>query len=59
METGMETGSEIPRLSIDEPHFDEDWTLREARPVVPLETIESSRHRRLVLRLTGAFVVAV
>ena len=59
METGMETGSEIPRPLIGEPHFEENWTLEEARPVVPLETIEASKHRRLAFRLLGAFAIAV
>jgi hypothetical protein len=59
MERSMETGSEIPRPSIGEPHFEEDWTLREARPVIPLETIEAAKHRGFAFRLVGAFAVAV
>ena len=42
-----------------EPHFDDEQTLRAARPVVPLETIEAkSRHRRQWF-LGGAFVIAM
>ncbi len=59
MENSMETGSEIPRPLIGEPHFDEDWTIQEARAVVPLETIEAAKHRRLAFRLVGAFALAV
>ncbi|HKG45989.1 MAG TPA: hypothetical protein VKB02_04640 [Pyrinomonadaceae bacterium] len=42
-----------------EPHFDDEQTLREARPVVPLEQINAEvRHRRLWF-LAGAFAVAM
>lgn len=59
METTMETGSEIPRASIGEPHFEEDWTVQEARPVIPLEEIKAARHRKFAFRLVGAFAIAV
>ena len=41
------------------PHFDDDWTMLSARPVVPLEKIEAKeRHRRNWI-LGGAFVIAM
>jgi hypothetical protein len=41
------------------PHFDDDWTLLSARPVVPLEQIEAKeRHRRHWI-LGGAFAIAM
>jgi hypothetical protein len=42
-----------------EPHFDDEQTLRSARPVVPLEKINARvRHRRMWV-LGGAFAVAM
>ncbi len=50
--------AEIPLV---EPHFDEEATVLNARPVVPLETVRAaSRSRRtlfLVLALTGALMM--
>ena len=41
------------------PHFDDDWTMLSARPVVPLEKIEAKeRHRRQWI-LGGAFAIAM
>jgi len=41
------------------PHFDDDWTMLSARPVVPLEKIEAKeRHRRNWI-LGGAFAIAM
>ena len=54
-----------PHGSIDapypatEPHFEDEWTLQSARPVVPLEKINAKeRHRRHWL-LGGAFAIAM
>ena len=41
------------------PHFDDEWTVQSARPVVPLEQINAKvRHRRHWL-LGGAFAIAM
>jgi len=42
-----------------EPHFDEEWTLLSARPVVPLEELKDAPKRRGKLKLIGAFVGAL
>lgn len=42
----------------DEPHFDEEWTVLTARPVVPLEKVAAKSARRR-LKLAAAFVVAI
>ena len=42
-----------------EPHFDEEWTLLSARPVVPIEKLKDSSKRRGKLKLIGAFVGAI
>ena len=42
-----------------EPHFDDEQTLRSARPVVPLDAINAkARHRRIWV-LSGAFAIAM
>jgi hypothetical protein len=48
-----------PHPSMSSPHFDDERTVMSARPVVPLETIETKvRHRRQWL-LGGAFAIAM
>src|SRR6185503_6600822 len=41
------------------PHFDDDWTLLSARPVVPLEKIEAKERHRRNWVLGGAFAIAM
>lgn len=41
------------------PHFDDDWTMLAARPVVPLEKIEAKERRRRQWILGGAFAIAM
>ena len=43
----------------DEPHFDEDWTVLSARPVVPLGELNSAANRRSALKLVAAFMAAI
>jgi hypothetical protein len=51
--------SDTPNTQPTEPHFDDERTLQTARPVVPLEKINTKvRHRRLWI-LGGAFAVAM
>src|SRR5215217_6949045 len=48
-----------PNPSMPSPHFDDERTVLSARPVVPLEKIETKvRHRRQWL-LGGAFAIAM
>ena len=42
----------------NEPHFDEEWTVLSARPVVPLADLEAKEKRRYSVKLVGAFVLA-
>jgi hypothetical protein len=43
----------------DEPHFDEEWTVLSARPVVPLDQLNSAAKRHSALKLVGAFMAAI
>jgi hypothetical protein len=43
---------------IDEPHFEEAWTVLAARPVVPLKPVEATRGVRGTLKLIAAFLGA-
>jgi hypothetical protein len=43
---------------IDEPHFEEAWTVLAARPVVPLKEVETRQGVRGTLKLVAAFVGA-
>jgi hypothetical protein len=44
--------------AVDEPHFEEAWTVLAARPVVPLKQVESRQGVRGTLKLTAAFLGA-
>jgi len=44
--------------STEPPHFDEEWTLLTARPVVPLEKLVTTRTKRRV-KLIGLFAAAL
>jgi len=41
------------------PHFDEEWTILTARPVVPLQELRTKTTRRAGLKLVGAFAAAL
>src|SRR5881296_1978237 len=56
-EQALETESLYPLL--DEPHFDEEWTILTARPVVPLKDLNSNGGRHTALKLVAAFGVAM
>ena len=43
---------------IDEPHFEEAWTVLAARPVVPLKQVEAPQGVRGTLKLIAAFLCA-
>jgi len=43
---------------IDEPHFEEAWTVLAARPVVPLKQVEARQGVRGTLKLIAAFLGA-
>jgi hypothetical protein len=43
---------------IDEPHFEEAWTVLAARPVVPLQQVEARQGVRGTLKLIAAFLGA-
>jgi len=59
METELQTGSSYPL--VNEPHFDEEWTLLTARPVVPLTELKSHgalfKHWKVVAAFAGAIVL--
>lgn len=44
---------------VNEPHFDEEWTVLSARPVVPLAKLDSVSKRKTALKLAGAFAGAL
>jgi hypothetical protein len=46
------------REELTEPHFDEEWTVLTARPVVPFEEVSHGKGRG-VLKLVGAFGAAI
>ena len=41
------------------PHFDEEWTVMSARPVVPLQELKPKSTGRTRLKLVGAFAAAL
>jgi hypothetical protein len=41
------------------PHFDEEWTVLAAQPVVPLQELKAKTNRRAGLKLVGAFAAAL
>jgi hypothetical protein len=45
-------------LIVDEPHFEEEWTILTARPVVPLDEVESKNGVHHAVKLVLAFVGA-
>ena len=45
--------------TVNEPHFDEEWTVLAARPVVPLARLESVNRKKTALKLAGAFAGAL
>ena len=59
METELQTEPSHPLIG--EPHFDEEWTLLTARPVVPLIDLKSHgallKHWKLVAAFAGAIVL--
>lgn len=44
--------------TVDEPHFEEEWTILAARPVVPLNEVESKNGVHHAVKLVLAFVGA-
>jgi len=53
----FETEDYYPDLT--QPHFDEDWTVLTARPVVPLTKLSGRKVNFGVLKLVGAFGAAI
>jgi hypothetical protein len=45
--------------STEQPHFDEEWTLLTARPVVPLEEVKTKKRKSRLIRLIGLFGAAL
>ena len=45
--------------STETPHFDEEWTVLTARPVVPLEEVSTARRRRSKIKILGLFCAAL
>jgi hypothetical protein len=45
--------------STEQPHFDEEWTLLTARPVVPLNEVADARRKRRMLKLAVLFSSAL
>lgn len=58
MEKEQVLETELNSHTVAEPHFDEDWTVLSARPVVPIEELKTKASRRKVLKFFGAFLVA-
>src|SRR6476660_470978 len=59
METELQAEPSHPL--VDEPHFNEEWTVLTARPVVPLTELKSHRallkHWKLMAAFAGAIVL--
>jgi len=45
-------------IDVDEPHFEEAWTVLAAQPVVPLKEVKAHKALRGTLKLVAAFVSA-
>lgn len=45
--------------STEQPHFDEEWTLLTARPVVPLEEVKAGKTKSRMFRLISLFAAAI
>jgi len=58
MEKEQEIQSESSYPVKEEPHFDEEWTVLTARPVVPLGQVESRKSTNRI-KLATAFVIAM
>ena len=59
METEKSLEAQPETISaVDEPHFEEAWTVLAARPVVPLKQVESRQGVRGTVKLTAAFLGA-
>ena len=59
MEKQQQLRSQTDYPLANEPHFDEEWTLLTAKPVVPFSKLEFSTKRRTALKLAGAFAGAL
>lgn len=59
MKYRLDSATNSPDLVSSEPHFDDERTLLSARPVVPLEKINSKTRHRKHWFLGGAFAVAM
>jgi len=44
--------------AMNEPHFDEEWTVLSARPVVPIAELKARYKRQFSLKLFGSFLLA-
>lgn len=50
--------TETLESSLNQPHFEEEWTVLSARQVVPISELEAKAKKRYSLKLFGAFVLA-
>jgi hypothetical protein len=50
---------DVRQAETTSPHFDEEWTVMAARPVVPLQDLKPKAARRTGLKLVGAFAAAL
>ena len=44
--------------AMNEPHFEEEWTVLSARPVVPIAELKARTKRQFSLKLFGSFLLA-
>ena len=49
--------TELPHSGVNAPHFDEDWTILSARPVVALDDLKGGRSQN-ILKILAAFAGA-
>ena len=59
MEKQQQLSTDLDQPMVNEPHFDEEWTVLTARPVVPLAELESINRKRTAIKLAGAFAGAL
>ena len=59
MEKQEQLSTDLDQPMVNEPHFDEEWTVLTARPVVPLAELESVNRKKTAIKLAGAFAGAL
>ena len=58
MENQPVIAGQFETSDMNEPHFEEEWTVLSARQVVPIADLEAKQKRKFSLKLFGSFLLA-